>query len=206
MRIVYTYSHLNGLEYLQVHQPALLEEIRTVITRIDAEACRTKISEERRRNSALVYALWVLNEAIGQGFEALDWHESRTSYWVTSDAQLIRKTMNLPVQEQKHAIEEAGLNPISSCNQTDFLKSRIAVEIQSGKYAFVAYDLFVKHTPFTLATRSTSALRFCQQRRLRNKCRREPATMKVNSTIWCARGVEFLRCPLSCLVWMHNPT
>ncbi len=32
--------------------------------------------------------------------------------------------------------------------QTDFVKERIAVEVQLGKYAFVAYDLFVKHMAF----------------------------------------------------------
>ena len=32
-----------------------------------------------------------------------------------------------------------------SYNQTDFVKRRVAVEIQFGKYSFIAYDLFAKH-------------------------------------------------------------
>lgn len=35
-----------------------------------------------------------------------------------------------------------------SYNQTDFVKDRIAIEVQFGKYSFVAYDLFVKHMAF----------------------------------------------------------
>jgi hypothetical protein len=35
-----------------------------------------------------------------------------------------------------------------SYNQTDFVKDRIAVEVQFDKYSFVAYDLFVKHMAF----------------------------------------------------------
>jgi hypothetical protein len=35
-----------------------------------------------------------------------------------------------------------------SYNQTDFVKERVAVEVQFGKYAFVAHDLFVKHLSF----------------------------------------------------------
>ena len=35
-----------------------------------------------------------------------------------------------------------------SYNQTDFVKNRVAVEVQFGKYAFVAHDLFVKHLSF----------------------------------------------------------
>jgi hypothetical protein len=38
--------------------------------------------------------------------------------------------------------------PISGCNQTDFVKDRVAVEVQFGKYALVAYDLYVKHLAF----------------------------------------------------------
>ena len=31
------------------------------------------------------------------------------------------------------------------------MKDRVAVEVQFGKYAFVAHDLFVKHMPFFVA-------------------------------------------------------
>ena len=54
----------------------------------------------------------------------------------------------MPEDEQKLAIENAGYEPIMSYNQTDFVKERVAVEIQFGKYAFVAHDLFVKHLSF----------------------------------------------------------
>jgi hypothetical protein len=51
-------------------------------------------------------------------------------------------------EEQKAEISQAGETPIFSYNQTDFVKNRVAVEVQFGKYAFVAYDLFVKHLAF----------------------------------------------------------
>ncbi len=54
----------------------------------------------------------------------------------------------MPAEEQKREIEAAGEKPIFSYNQTDFVKDRVAVEVQFGKYAFVAYDLFVKHLAF----------------------------------------------------------
>lgn len=50
--------------------------------------------------------------------------------------------------EDTSEIEKAGQNPIFSYNQTDFVKNRVAVEVQLGKYPFVAYDLFVKHMAF----------------------------------------------------------
>ena len=48
MRVVTYYSHLNGLEFLQVHKPGLWAEILDVIARLDAETCRTKVSKEIR--------------------------------------------------------------------------------------------------------------------------------------------------------------
>ncbi len=56
--------------------------------------------------------------------------------------------MQLPAAEQKKEIEAAGARAIYSYNQTDFVKERVAVEVQFGKYFAVAYDLFVKHLAF----------------------------------------------------------
>ncbi len=68
--------------------------------------------------------------------------------WVTDDERVIRKTLPMPADDQKIAIVESGNTPIKSFNQTDFVKDRVAIEVQFGKYAFVAYDLFVKHLAF----------------------------------------------------------
>ena len=148
MRIAAHYSHLNGLEFLLVHKPNLWDELRHVVAGVDAAACRTKVSKEIRSRDKLFYSPKDMNQAMKSGFRACNWVEQRTSYWVTSDARLIRKTMHLPPSEQKAAIEAAGLSAIASYNQTDFVKERVAVEVQFGKYAFVAYDLFVKHMAF----------------------------------------------------------
>lgn len=149
MRIVDTYSHLNGLEFLIVHKKKLWEEIRKVIGVVDAGRCRTKVSKEKRMKGRKLYSPIQMNREMRGGFERVGgWEERRTSYWVTNDAKLIRKTMTLPLDVQKAEIEAAGSTPIYSYNQTDFVKERVAVEVQFGKYAFVAYDLFVKHMAF----------------------------------------------------------
>jgi hypothetical protein len=148
VRIVTYYSHLNGLEFLQIRHRRLWTEIRQVIASVDANACRTKISKEIRIKGKLLYSPIAMNKSMRDGFGARNWKESRTSYWVTSDAQLIRKTMSMKPPQQKAEIVEAGETPIYSYNQTDFVKDRVAVEVQFGKYAFVAFDLFVKHMAF----------------------------------------------------------
>jgi hypothetical protein len=148
VRIAERYSHLNGYKFLKVHKPELWDEIASVIESLDANLCKTKISKEIRTKDRVLYSPIAMNAAMKTAFARHGWSEQRTAYWVTSDARLIRKTMNMPPGQQKAEIEGAGLKPISSYNQTDFVKDRVAVEVQFGKYAFVAYDLFVKHMAF----------------------------------------------------------
>lgn len=148
MRIVTYYSHLNGYEFLKVHKPHLWDEIVQSIESVDAELCKTKVSREKRTLDKLFYAPKAMNAAINQQLSRHDWTEERTSYWVTGDAKLIRRTINLAPPEQKAEIEAAGEQAFLSYNQTDFVKDRVAIEVQFGKYAFVAYDLFVKHMAF----------------------------------------------------------
>lgn len=148
MKIAETYSHLNGLEFLLVHQPALWKELQQVIKKIDAGSCKTKCSKEKRMQGKMLYSPVDMNAAFKENLNQRMWQESRVNYWVTKDAQLIRKTLSLDAVEQKREIESHGESPIFSYNQTDFVKNRVAVEVQFGKYSFVAYDLFVKHLAF----------------------------------------------------------
>lgn len=148
MKIVERYSHLNGLEFLQVHHPEIWKDVEDVIASVDASKCRTKISREKTKNGKILYAPKEMNKRIGAAFRKKKWKESRVSYWVTKDAKLIRNTLHLPPDEQRKVIEAAGEEVYASYNQTDFVRDRVAVEVQFGKYAFVAFDLFVKHLAF----------------------------------------------------------
>lgn len=148
MKIIETYSHLNGLEFLIVHKPKLWKEIQKVISSVDAEKCKTKVSKEKGMVGKLLYSPIDMNANFKELLSSAKWNESRVSYWVTKNEKLIRKTLTLDAKEQKKEIEEAGESPIYSYNQTDFVKERVAIEVQFGKYSFVAYDLFVKHLAF----------------------------------------------------------
>lgn len=153
MKIAETYSHLNGLEFLLVHKPSLWQEIQTVITRVNANKCKTKVSKEKTMKGRLLFSPVDMNAAFDRLLRKDSWNESRVSYWVTKSEKLIRKTLTMPAEEQKREIEAAGETPIFSYNQTDFVKDRVAVEVQFGKYSFVAYDLFVKHLAFYIGDR-----------------------------------------------------
>lgn len=153
MKIIEKYSPLNGLEFLLVHKSELWKEIEKVIDSVDAEACKTKISKEKTMRDRLLYSPIDMNKAFSKLLRTKNWQESRVSYWVTKSEKLIRKTLSMPMEEQKKEIELAGETPIFSFNQTDFVKDRVAIEVQFGKYPFVAYDLFVKHLAFYIGDR-----------------------------------------------------
>ena len=148
MRIVSRYSHLNGEEYLLVHRKQLWQEVKDVIAGVDAEACRTKVSRERTMPGRMLFSPPDMNQAFKNGLQARGWNERRKTFWVTADEKLLRRIHGMPEDEQRKAIQQAGREPIMSYNQTDFVKERVAVEVQFGKYAFVAHDLFVKHLSF----------------------------------------------------------
>lgn len=148
MNLIETYSHLNGLEYLLVHKPELWNEILEVIGRVDANRFRTKISKEITMVGKALYSPKDINLAFKKYLSGCGWEESRVSYWVTRSEKLIRRTLQMSPAEQKAEIEAEGEEAIRSYNQTDFVKDRVAIEVQFGKYSFVAYDLFVKHLAF----------------------------------------------------------
>jgi hypothetical protein len=95
MKIIETYSHLNGLEFLLVHKPNLWKEIQSVISNINAEKCKTKVSKEKTMRGKLLYSPIEMNAAFNQLLRAKKWSESRVSYWVTKNEKLIRKTLTL---------------------------------------------------------------------------------------------------------------
>ena len=148
MRIAETYSQLNGLEFLLVRKSALWKEIQSVIAAVNADRCKTKVSKEKTMKGRVLYSPMEMNAAFKNRLRKKQWQESRVSYWVTKSEKQIRKTLSVTPTEQKKEILAAGEEPIFSYNRTGFVKERVAVEIQFGKYAFVAYDLFVKHLAF----------------------------------------------------------
>ncbi len=149
MKIAQKYSHLNGEEYLIVHHNNLYKEIKEVIASIDADKLRTKISKEKRKIGNSLLSPIELNEAFNNEFYKRKWEESRYNYYITLNRELMEKSVLMSAKEQKDFLIANGeKEPIYSYNQTDFVKDKIAVEVQFGKYAFVAFDLFVKHMLF----------------------------------------------------------
>lgn len=142
-------SNLNGEEYLIVHHKKLYNEIVGTIKSIDASMFITKESKEKTMTGKMLYSPIDLNKSFNEKFNKIGWHETRYQYYITTEQKLLPELISLPYGEHKKYLISKGIKePISSYKQTDFVKDQIAVEIQFGKYAFVAFDLFVKHLLF----------------------------------------------------------
>ena len=150
MKIANLYSHLNGYEFLIVHKPELWKEIKRTIESIDANQY-TKVSKAKPSYGQVFYDQKQLNQAIKEKLTELNWEDVRIPYYVTGDIDVLRQIVPLrDKDEQKKIILDNGLEPLKTNNQVDFVKDRVAIEVQFGKYFSVAYDLHVKHTFFFL--------------------------------------------------------
>lgn len=150
MNIANLYSHLNGYEHMLVHHKDLWNEIVSAISSIDANGY-TKISKAKPSFGKTLYDQKAINKKFEEVLFPLEWKSVRTPYYVTGDLSTAREIAGIrEKEEQKRIIESKGFEAYSTNNQVDFVKDRVAVEVQFGKYFSVAYDLHVKHTFFFL--------------------------------------------------------
>lgn len=150
MKIANQYNHLNGLEFLIVNKPKLWKQIQDAIFAIDANRFLKK-SKDKTKTGKTLYNQTLLNKEFERILNPLGWKSQKTPYYVTSDLVVARDISQMRDKtEQATYIKSKGLAPLVTYNQVDFVKDRVAVEVQFGKYFSVAYDLHVKHTFFYL--------------------------------------------------------
>ena len=150
MKIAHIYSHLNGYEHMMVHHKDLWDEIISALNSIDANAF-TKISRAKPSLGKALYDQKALNKQFESILFPQNWESITTQYYVTSDISTAREIAGIRnKEEQRKIIENNGFTAFRTNNQVDFVKNRVAVEVQFGKYFSVAYDLHVKHTFFFL--------------------------------------------------------
>lgn len=150
MKIANIYSHLNGYEHMMFHHKDLWDEIVAAINNIDANKF-TKISKAKSTVGKTLYDQKALNKQFERVLFPQMWRSVTIPYYVTGDIPTAREIANIREKaEQKRIIENNGFTAFRTNNQVDFVKDRVAVEVQFGKYFSVAYDLHVKHTFFFL--------------------------------------------------------
>jgi len=133
MRIVGEYSFNGGKEEVEGRYPELYKEVRDAIESVDAESCKTKESKEKRTYGQMFYNPDELNKRIEDYLLPLDWK---------------------PIKIQCEYPREFYVNGYlprqikNASREMDFVKQKLGVEIQFGKYSFMVYNVAAKMTIF----------------------------------------------------------
>ena len=134
MIIAGIYSQNQGSERLDDAYPQALDEIKQLVSLVDSELYRTKISKEKTKQGRLLYDPKLLNIAFRNQFGQAGWKSHRV--WCEYSTQYYTADY-VPTHTPKGAYREM-----------DFVKDRIGVEVQFGKYAFMVYNVCAKMTIF----------------------------------------------------------
>lgn len=133
MRIVAKYSIKNADKILQEKFPEEFKEIIQVVDSVDATGHMNKVSKEKTREGRMLFSPVNINKAIKSEFLEKDW---------------------VPVKIQSKYSEShylPGYKPKSiehAYREMDFVKNKVGVEVQFGKYAFMVYNVSAKMTIF----------------------------------------------------------
>lgn len=134
MKIAGEFSFKEGKKIISQKHPKLLKEIMRVISRVDARQCKTKTSREKTMRGRILYNPKALNTAFKQFFQSFNWQEKRIP-------------CDYPTQYYAPNYKPDKLNK-GAFREMDFIKQKLGVEVQFGKYAFMVYNVCAKMTIF----------------------------------------------------------
>lgn len=134
MRIAGTYSFNKGTEAVSELYPALLAEVKEAIKAVDSTQYKTKVSTEKTMMGRMLFSPTDLNKAFKGQFGKRDW-------------RAVRVPCTYPTA---HYLEDYKARPKNRAafREMDFVKNRLGIEVQFGKYAFMVYDVCAKMTIF----------------------------------------------------------
>lgn len=134
MQIAGIYSFNDGENVVTSKYSDLFREIKTCISAIDASQCKTKESKEKTMPGLMLYSPVLLNTQFKNQLYPNGW-------------QSIRVKCDYPTQYYVKAYEPKNLRK-GAFREMDFVKLKLGVEVQFGKYSFMVYNVAAKMTIF----------------------------------------------------------
>ncbi len=135
MIIVGKYSFNKGAEVVQEKYPHLLTEVEKAVKAVDAEQYRTKQSKEKTMQGRMFYNPTELNKAFRREFNSQSWHNRKVP-------------CEYPTKYYTTEYQPKPSKKIYPFRDINFLKEKLGVEVQFGKYAFMVYNVCAKMTIF----------------------------------------------------------
>lgn len=127
---------------MMVRRRHIWDELKQVVESIDASMLRTKVSQEQRRLGRKLYSPIELNRAFKSGLTAQGWNEQHPQYWGFDQPESGAESGERAKEPEAPTSQAV---PTHYYYLTDFVKDRVALEVQFGTYAHVAHDILVKH-------------------------------------------------------------
>jgi len=134
MIIAGRYSFNKGEDFIRQHHQNLLDEIERIIPAVDASQHKVKRSREKTMPGRILFSPKSLNTAFKEKFAKMGW-------------QKIKVKCDYPTNYYTPNYTPKTLNR-GAFREMDFLKDRLGVEVQFGKYAFMVYNVCAKMTIF----------------------------------------------------------
>jgi len=134
MRIGGIYSFKGGMAVMEAQFASELQQVRQAIAAVDATKHKTKVSREKTMPGKMLYSPGSLNKAFKQELEPLHWqgYKIRCEY---------------PTEYYTSDYTPPMLRP-GAFREMDFVKNKVGVEVQFGKYSFMVYNVCAKMTIF----------------------------------------------------------
>ena len=124
----------NGGRIIEENFPSLVGEINSIVASVDAHACKKKVSDEITMLGKVLFSPRALNAEFKAGFTKRGW----TSLQVRCD---------YPTSYYSDGYSPKPMRR-GAFREMDFIKDRVGVEVQFGKYAFMVYNVCAKMTIF----------------------------------------------------------
>ena len=131
MRIAGIYSFNNGEKVVNKKYPALLKEVKAAITAINASSCKSK---EKTMSGSVLFSLIKLNNCFKAQFGKRRWAS-------------LRVKCQYPTRFYTRDYTPRDLRK-GAFRKMDFIKDKLGVEVQSGNYSLMVYDVAAKMTIF----------------------------------------------------------
>jgi hypothetical protein len=136
VRIAGTYSFKRGRQEVAKRYPRLLSEVNDVIGSVDASQCKIKRSKEKTMMGAMLYSPIAINTAFKRAFA------------IKGGWQPVRVQCTYSTEYYEHGYE-ARTTSAGAFREMDFVKEKLGIEVQFGKYAFMVYNVCAKMTIFS---------------------------------------------------------
>lgn len=135
MKIVALYSFNGGREAVAERYPHLLTEVTNAIDLVDSAKCKVKESKEKTMAGQMLYAPVELNKEFKKHLFPMGWKAKK-------------ELCDYSVAEYIEGYKPGKKSKVSPYREMDFVKEKLGVEVQFGKYSFMVYNVCAKMTIF----------------------------------------------------------